>query len=355
MSSSSISLPSLEGSVASRSPSPSSTGPDHYFEGAEKLLEIWFHVEPTSKSLRVIPYNELTELLDLAHCQIISSRSNEKVDAYVLSESSCFVSDSRFILKTCGTTRLLDTVGRLLDLAREYCGLNSVLNVYYSRKNFARPELQIGPHGSFEHEIARLDDHFEDGAAYCMGSLKQDRWYLYTLHSPVAPQRNVDHTLELLMTDLPEEVCALFTKEVCADGPECTKLAGIDKLVPPGTIIDETLFDPVGYSMNGLLPHSDHYVTIHVTPEPEFSYVSFETNQDLWDLYKQANKVLDCFKPKKFQLTLFASDESPGAKASQQHLWERDIPGYRRTDLQFIRLAHDTLVYAQFKQKVNID
>lgn len=40
----------------------------------------------------------------------------------------------------------------------------------------------------------------------------------------------------------------------------------------------------------------DHYVTIHVTPEPEFSYVSFETNQDLWDLYKQANKVLECFK-----------------------------------------------------------
>lgn len=59
----------------------------------------------------------------------------------------------------------------------------------------------------------------------------------------------------------------------------------------------------------------------------------------------------DC-RPKKFQLTLFASDESPGAKESQQQLWERDIPGYRRTDLQFIRLAHDTLVYAQFKQKV---
>lgn len=66
-----------------------------------------------------------------------------------------------------------------------------------------------------------------DGAAYCMGSLKQDRWYLYTLHSPVAPQRNVDHTLEILMTDLPEDVCAIFTKEVCADGPECTKVSAL--------------------------------------------------------------------------------------------------------------------------------
>ncbi len=71
------------------------------------------------------------------------------------------MSDSRFILKTCGTTRLLETVGRLIDLAREYCGLHAIVNVYYSRKNFARPELQFGPHGSFEREMARLDEYFE--------------------------------------------------------------------------------------------------------------------------------------------------------------------------------------------------
>lgn len=48
--------------------------------------------------------------------------------------------------------------------------------------------------------------------------------------------------------------------------------------------------------MNGLIPDSDQYVTIHVTPEPKFSYVSFETNQRRECLYEQTLKVLNCFK-----------------------------------------------------------
>lgn len=88
-------------------------------------------------------------------------------------------------------------------------------------------------------------------------------------------------------------------------------------MVPPGTIIHEVyfqdlffengcaknpffcvqeLFEPVGYSMNGLIPDSDQYITIHITPEPEFSYISFETNQRRQCLYKQITKVLECFK-----------------------------------------------------------
>lgn len=40
----------------------------------------------------------------------------------------------------------------------------------------------------------------------------------------------------------------------------------------------------------------DHYATIHVTPEKEFSFASFETNQDHVCLYKQTKKVLKCFR-----------------------------------------------------------
>jgi len=102
--------------------------------------------------------------------------------------------------------------------------------------------------------------------------------------------------------------------------------------------------------MNGLLPNSDHYVTIHVTPESDFSYASFETNQNSIDFYKQTIKVLDCFKPNKFILTIFANELSSRGKDSQQQLWDRDLVGYRRTNLQFLRLAHDTLVYAQYRR-----
>ena len=45
-------------------------------------------------------------------------------------------------------------------------------DIFYSRKNFARPELQLKPHRSFEQEVVLLDEMFADGAAYCLGLFK---------------------------------------------------------------------------------------------------------------------------------------------------------------------------------------
>lgn len=90
-------------------------------------------------------------------------------------------------------------------------------------------------------------------------------------------------------------------------------IGGIRNLCPDETRIHDELFVPVGYSMNGVLPDSDEYITvtihlisflninrsnlsIHITPEPNFSYVSFETNQRRVCLYEQALKVLRCFR-----------------------------------------------------------
>lgn len=95
-----------------------------------------------------------------------------------------FVSDRRFIVKTCGTTNLLNTVEPLLKLARKYADLDQVavssstkcLTVIYnksfldlsfvkilnySRRNFLRPELQPVPHKSFDEEVSQLDKTFD--------------------------------------------------------------------------------------------------------------------------------------------------------------------------------------------------
>ncbi|MFV1056309.1 hypothetical protein QML23_30285, partial [Klebsiella pneumoniae] len=63
----------------------------------------------------------------------------DKQEAYVLSESSMFVSKRRFILKTCGTTLLLKALVPLLKLARDYSGFDSIQSFFYSRKNFMKP------------------------------------------------------------------------------------------------------------------------------------------------------------------------------------------------------------------------
>jgi len=56
--------------------------------------------------------------------------------------------------------------------------------------------------------------------------------------------------------------------------------------------------------MNGLLPDG-HYFTIHITPEPDFSYVSFETNVPYNQYNELIRKVVGMFNPGKFTTTIF--------------------------------------------------
>lgn len=75
-------------------------------------------------------------------------------DAYVLSESSLFVYPTKMVLKTCGTTRLLNAVPCLLDLA---AGLGMTpRRCKYSRASYLYPELQVRTFNSLH---VRFRDH----------------------------------------------------------------------------------------------------------------------------------------------------------------------------------------------------
>lgn len=297
-------------------------------------------------------------MLDEVKCTIISSTKNATVDAYVLSESSLFITERRIVLKTCGTTTPLQCFNRLTRIAKKYAGFDTIEDVFYSRKNFERPDLQKGPHRSFEAEVALLDEIFADGAAYCMGTINRDCWYLYTLNpldrfltGKVCMEP--DQTIEILMTDLDPEVMKLFTKQEAEDGREATKLSGIDKILP-SMKIDDFLFEPCGYSMNGILKNDSkdnglgEYMTIHITPEPEFSYVSFESNIPLTSYLGVIQRVLDTFQPGKFILTIFANRTSMAADSHKELQASRHFGDWIRHDIQYSSFQNYELTYAHF-------
>ncbi len=71
--------------------------------------------------------------------------------------------------------------------------------------------------------------------------------------------------------------------------------------------------------MNGLLQET--YSTIHVTPQPQCSYVSYETNYQAKDYNMIVDNVLKTFKPGKFIVTLFANKVSQSLAAFPEMFW----------------------------------
>nr|CAD7455242.1 unnamed protein product [Timema tahoe] len=272
---------------------------------------------------------------------------------YTVFESSMFITQHRFILKTCGTTTPLQCLQPLLLLVEQYAGFDDVKEVFYSRKNFKRPELQMNPYQAFEQEVSLLNTYFQDGLAYCLGSQDKECWYLYTWSSrgiggDEEEDRGPDQTLEILMSELDPEVMSIFTREESSSAAEATQKSGIANLIP-NMVIDDYLFEPCGYSMNGIAK-SGCYMTIHITPEPEFSYVSFECNVPQASYKEVISRVLETFQPGKFVLTVFANKASVASDAPQELQKIPAFGDWLRHDMQYCRLQNYDFIYAFYSK-----
>lgn len=308
------------------------------FEGPEKKVEVEFYTPPHDhpEGLREISQDRLQAMLDNASCTILNKTGNDYFDSYVLSESSLFVYPNKAIIKTCGTTTLLKCIPVLLEFGKSL-GME-VEFIYFSRKNLLFPHQQEFPHQSFEEELDYLQKHFSGGEGYVMGPLNRDRWHLYL--ADYAPEdRELEHvpadqTLEICMHDLdPEAMRPYFKASHDDDTLSVATVSGIRNLLP-GSVIDEFMFEPCGYSMNGLL--GPHYWTIHITPEDHCSYVSFETNvpssQTNYDALIQ--RVTRLFRPGRFTLSLFADNHAlSGSKTLSA--FDTDVAGFKLSNRTF--------------------
>lgn len=291
------------------------------FEGPEKLLEIWFAPDPESlpsdaypNGLRSVSRANWETMLDIVKCKVLSTVSSRHMDAFLLSESSMFVFPHKLILKTCGTTTTLIGIPSILDIASSVGLTEAPWRVFYSRKSFMFPEMQLHPHRSWEDEVAFLDNYFGNGSSYMVGNTNADHWHLYTTEpSPKFPHifsgtpsseyfmDFQDETLEVLMTDLdPSAAAQFFTHRL--PGAEKLNFAedvcGMSDVESSSSLEDSNHDDQDTNSShvmnNNNKSHSNNGIVVHDDPGHELGALVTK-HAKIDEIYHGVNQTIDSF------------------------------------------------------------
>jgi len=262
-----------------------------FFEGSEKKLEVV--VGSGMGPLRELDENYWESIVGVAEASILSKISNSFCDAFLLSESSLFVWDDRFTMITCGQTVLANAAIKFLEDQSE----NAVLSLIYQRKNEFYPRLQ---RSDFFKDIEQLSSKI-DGKAYRFGEPDGHHLYLFHMNKEFQPA-STDQTLEILMYNIKGSLREAFV-DPQIDTKQIRKLTSLDQLFE-GFEINDHAFSPCGYSMNALM--DEKYYTVHVTPEEEGAYVSFETNVNAQEQVDSLlNRLTEVFQPQSFDIVSF--------------------------------------------------
>jgi S-adenosylmethionine decarboxylase len=299
-----------------------------FFEGTEKKVELV--VSGRSPDLRGLGERRWREIVEAAQATVLSRLRTEHCDAYLLSESSLFVFERKMLMITCGRTRLVDAVAELLeDVSPE-----DVQFFIFERKNEVFPHRQPT---SFYEDACALNALLP-GTALRFGDEDEHHLYLYHLDRAFDGEPE-DVTMEILMYGLDRRVAEMFDLHTGASTAARARSEAMHRILP-GYTVEEHLFEPSGYSLNGV--RGKHYGTIHVTPQDHGSYASFETNHPFGDSPASlCNEVLGVFRPRAFDVVLFdqgaGSFDAPRGYHLRSQVTQRIDCGYRVRFLSHFR------------------
>jgi S-adenosylmethionine decarboxylase len=265
-----------------------------FFEGSEKKFEIILN--PDSPSLLDLPRAFWDMLVAKSEATIIGEARSDEMIAYLLSESSLFIWHDRLTMITCGRTTLASAVEFFLQ-EHKSVQLDCLI---FQRKNEFRSYLQKS---SFNDDVKRLSQ-LVPGEAYCFGQFHDHHNLLFSSNKDYSPAEN-DSTLELLMYDVnPQALDILLDPSTCQ--AKTRELLGLSDIIGD-YLINDFCFDPFGYSLNAI--RGECYLTIHVTPQKETSYISVETNADPIEGAKIGRHFLQRLSPGSFDLITFNAKE----------------------------------------------
>lgn len=309
--------------------------PTSLFEGPEKKLEIILN-RPLA-SIRDNRDGRWDRVVAASRAVILSHVATDRMDAYLLSESSLFVWDDRILMITCGRTTLARALPEILRiLAPDDIGF-----LFYEQKNFLFPHEQPS---SFREDMELVTRHFP-GKYYTLGPLNHDHVNVFHSHAN-ARRPSEDATFQVLMHQLSPEIMDIFRAAGPITPDDINQRTGLADLYPGPMIMDGHIFTPCGYSLNGI--REGDYFTVHVTPQKEGSYVSFESNILETDFSRPLHRVVSRFRPGRFSVVLTTSlDEAclathdtvavpPPGYVIADYTWYEFDCGYAVTFLNFL-------------------
>jgi S-adenosylmethionine decarboxylase len=259
-----------------------------FFEGSEKKATILIDRDQLSL-LDDFDDNFWQQLVQCGDAYILSSIENSDCKAFLLSESSLFIWHDRLLIITCGNTQLVRSVEYLI----QQVGMDKIQQVIYQRKNEYFAHAQPSTFG----DDIKLLSQYMKGKAHRFGELDNHHNYIFHQDNHFQALDN-DKTYELLAYQINKKASDKLTT-VGLSAKEIRKFLQLETLFSD-FLLDDFVFDPFGYSINAI--KGLKYLTIHVTPQENSSYVSIESNMNL---IKLAPKFLAILSPKSFDLLSF--------------------------------------------------
>ena len=272
-----------------------------FFEGSEKKAEVVINKHSLSL-LNDLSDDFWHQLVACCNAKVLSSIENKHCKAFILSESSLFVWEDRFLILTCGVTQLVYSIEYFI----KHINAQDILQVTYQRKNEYYSNAQLS---SFNDDIQLLSKYVK-GKAYRFGEMYSHHNYIFHQDNSYQMSAN-DKSYELIAYQISDHASQKLTT-VGLTSDEIRTFLQLDRLLS-GYILDDFVFQPFGYSINAI--KGEQYLTIHITPQASSSYVSIQANINLLIL---APEFLSILAPKSIDLLSF--NETDFSELSAKYL-----------------------------------
>ena len=272
-----------------------------FFEPVEKKFELSL-LPPSSGVLACPDFSAIADTLAERLCEcvgvnivsrLVHSDGEGLCHSYVLSESSLFIWPHKIVMLTCGSTPLCNALLWLIDSV----DVKSIAAVTFVRKHEYQAQLQLS--------------QFSDDSDRLIATLGGQQWQLGQAPLTMAVYRYVNPSITkineaffgLSMYHIDADLALAFRQQsVAGQGVAVSDSRHVlaITLCLPDLVYDDHVFSPYGYSLNGV--RQQHYVSLHISPQTQMSYVSFESNLDNSEYHAAIlSALIRLFKPQYWQ------------------------------------------------------